>query len=359
MECFQVPELAYGEFSDRFHRQAAEKHVPISGSLELTFRCNLRCVHCYAAHGHKGIPGLKELSTQEVYGIFDQIAEAGCLWLLLTGGELLLRPDFLDIYTYAKKKGLIVTLFTNGTLLTPEIADYLAEWRPFSIEITLYGASQETYERVTGQPKAFERALRGIELLRERNLPLKLKTMLLTVNQHELDEMKALAEKLGLTFHFDPILNTRLDGVQIPYSYQLPVDEVIQFELADADRSKRWPEFFRELKGKIPPTRNAYTCSAGINAFHIDPYGQMSLCLMARAQSFDLRQGSFKEAWENFIPSVRQRQYPEDFKCVTCDLRSMCAQCPALAELETGDAESTLEFQCKLAHARAAAFNFV
>ena len=108
--------------------------------------------------------------------------DEGCRWLLLTGGEPFLRPDFLDIYTNANKKGLLLTLFTNGTLLTPRSADLLAERRPFAIEITLYGATQQTYERITGIPGSYARCRRGIDLLLERNLPLKLKTMVMTLN---------------------------------------------------------------------------------------------------------------------------------------------------------------------------------
>ena len=101
--------------------------------------------------------------------------DEGCLWFLLTGGEPLVRRDFLEIYQYIKRKGLLATVFTNGTLLTPKIADVLAEWRPFAIEITLYGRTQETYERVTGIPGSHARCMRGIELIMERGLPLNLK----------------------------------------------------------------------------------------------------------------------------------------------------------------------------------------
>src|ERR1035437_1714272 len=91
-----------------------------------------------------------ELTYEEHCRILDEVAEAGCLWLLFTGGEIFARKDFLEIYTYAKKQGFLITLFTNGNLITPQIADYLVEWRPFSIEITLYGATRETYEALTG-----------------------------------------------------------------------------------------------------------------------------------------------------------------------------------------------------------------
>ncbi len=131
MDCPHIPELSCDEFSESLLKRIPGKRVPISGSLELTFRCNLRCQHCYVSHGHNGIPRQQELNTSEIQRIIDEVVDAGCLWFLITGGEPLVRRDFLDIYTYAKRKGLIITLFTNGTLITPRIADYLAEWTVF------------------------------------------------------------------------------------------------------------------------------------------------------------------------------------------------------------------------------------
>ncbi|MGB3904717.1 MAG: radical SAM protein, partial [Anaerolineae bacterium] len=165
MECPHIPKTSYAEFSNRLHDKLGGKRVPIAGSLELTFRCNLRCVHCYLGDTRAGIPGKQELTYAEIRDLLDQIVDEGCLWLLLTGGEPLVRPDFLDIYTYAKQKGLLVTLFTNGTLITPQIADYLQQWRPFVVEISLYGRTKETYEKVTGVPGSYERCMRGIQLL--------------------------------------------------------------------------------------------------------------------------------------------------------------------------------------------------
>ena len=122
---------AYGQFLARTVDAASTKRVPVNGSYELTFRCNLNCVMCY-----NNLPGndrqaqARELTLPEIKRIFDQLAEAGCLWLQLTGGEALMRPDFKDIYLYAKAKGFLIRLFTNGTMLTPELADFLAAQPP-------------------------------------------------------------------------------------------------------------------------------------------------------------------------------------------------------------------------------------
>src|SRR3954469_22120863 len=129
--------LSYGAFSEQYQSRWSEQRVPLNGTIEVTRRCPLTCLHCY-----NNLPVAdaearrRELDYDEHCRLLDELAEAGCLWLLYTGGEIFARRDFLDIYTYAKKKGFLITLFTNGTMITERIADYLAEWRPFAIEIT-------------------------------------------------------------------------------------------------------------------------------------------------------------------------------------------------------------------------------
>ena len=186
---------------------------PLSGSIDLTERCNLGCVHCYINQPAGDLDVRKgELSTAQWKEVLDQIAEAGCLFLLISGGEPLLRPDFAELFIYTRKKGMLVTLFTNGTLLTPEIVDVLAEWGLHAMEISLYGATPETYQKVTGQPGSFERCLRGIDLALSRGIKLDLKTVLLTLNQAELEQMKEITNRYGLGFRYDNTLWPRLNG---------------------------------------------------------------------------------------------------------------------------------------------------
>lgn len=356
MDCPHIPELGYGEFGERLRARIAGQRIPLAGSLELTFRCNLRCVHCYVAHGHNGLPGQEELTCAEICGILDQVTDEGCLWLLLTGGEPLLRPDFLDIYGYARRKGLLLTLFTNGTLITPRIADYLAEWRPFKVEITLYGRTQETYERVTGVPGSHARCMKGIELLLQRGLPLKLKTMAMTLNRHELGDMKAYAESLGVNFRFDPLLNARLDGSSDPARFRLSPEEAVACDLEDPQRMESWRQFCQRFVGMPPDPEHIYHCGAGVHTFHIGPHGELSACMIAREPHYDLRQGSFREGWREFIKEVRLQKRTRDVKCARCRLIALCGQCPGWAQLEHGDQETPVEYLCQVAHRRAEAF---
>ncbi len=143
----------------------------------------------------------EEMTTFELFSIVDQLVDAGCMQLLLTGGEPMIRPDFIEVYNYIREKGILVTLFTNGTLITTALADYLFDHPPIQIEITLYGSTQQTFQQVTGIAGSYARCMRGIELLLEHDLPLKLKSIIMTLNQHELQQMKAFAVGLFAPFH--------------------------------------------------------------------------------------------------------------------------------------------------------------
>jgi radical SAM protein with 4Fe4S-binding SPASM domain len=301
-----------------------------------------------------------ELSFEEHCRILDEITEAGCVWLLYTGGEIFARRDFLDIYTYAKRKGLIITLFTNGTMITPAIADHLAEWRPFAIEITLYGRSKETYERVTGIPGSYERCRRGIDLILERKLPLKLKTVGLTLNKHELRDMRRFAEEeLALEFKFDSMINPRIDCSQSPLAVRLTPEEIVGLDLEDSRVAAEWHKLVqRTSQTPISPDAHdkMYQCGGGITSFAIDPQGQMSICVLSQMDKYDLRTGSFRDGWQQFLLKVRKKTITRPTKCVSCSIKSICGMCPANGELENGDPEAPVDFLCKTAHLRSLVF---
>jgi len=348
----------YADWSLGVHQRLGGNRVPFSGTLELTQRCNNRCAHCYNNLSINDQDARqRELPYAEWCHIIDEIAAAGCLWLLVTGGEIFLRKDFLDIYTYAGQKGLLISLFTNGTLITPEIADHLVRQPPFSIEITLYGRTRQTYERVAGVAGSFERCMHGVRLLMERDLPLKLKTMALTLNKHEIREMKQFAEvELGLEFKFDPIINPRCDGSQGPLAVRLTPAEVVELDLRDPDRITEWNEFCDKFNGQGLSPGQAdmlWRCGGGQNSFAIDPYGRLRMCILSFSDAYDLRRGSFQEGWEQFLYPLTQKKITRKTKCVSCSIIDMCGMCPANAELECRDAEAPVDFLCQVAHLRA------
>jgi len=355
-----MEQLTYGAFSADLHQRQAGQRSPMQVSIEVTRRCPLECQHCY-----NNLPmgdqdaRQREMTTEEHFRVLDELVEMGCFWLLYTGGEIFARKDFLEIYTYAKKKGFLITLFTNGTLITEKIADYLEEWPPFAIEITLYGRTKETYEALTAIPGSYDRCLRGIKLLRERGLPLKLKTMATSINKHEVFAMWQFAEEeLGVEFKMDGQINPRIDCSQSPLAVRLTPEEVVALDL---HAPKGVSEYRRLAKHDLenPPSLaqgdTVYFCGGGMNSFAINAYGEMGICVISQQETFSVRGVGVKSVWEESLLQLRSRKRTRVTKCIQCRIQSLCGMCPANGELENGDRESPVEFLCHVAHLRAAA----
>ena len=352
MDCPQIPELNYAEVSLRIHGKAGKKEIPIVGQIDITNRCNLRCVHCYIRDTRSG----EELSYEEICRILDQTADAGCLWLCITGGEPLVRPDFRDIYSYARRKGFLITLFSNATLLTPDMVEFLAEQPPFVLDITLYGMTAETYEMVTGVPGSFAHCMKGIEQALAWRLPLKLKTMVLTLNAHEFHDMRRYAKNLGVPFRYDVLINPKIDGSDKPIRYRLTPEEIVSLELKDPELADKLSEGLPKLYGIYSKRENLYLCKAGKNSFHITSDGKLNVCTLSHLPGYDLRKGSFDEGFYNVFPKVRAIRRTSYSECQVCPALNVCGQCPAWAELEVGDPEAKVEFLCRTAKLRVDAF---
>jgi len=350
-----IPEISLAQFYEE--KQFLARRVPAQGCIETSFRCNLNCVHCYvnqpAQHREEAA---RELSREQLERLIDEIADAGCLDLLLTGGEVLIRPDFPDIYRSALRRGLRVTVFTNGTLITDKIADLFDEYRPFSVEITLYGATQETYEKVTRVPGSFEKCLRGIRRLVARCIPLTLKAMVLAWNHQEVGAMREFARGLGLEFRHDALLNARVDcGANRNPELQLSVERTVELDLEDPARR-------RDLSQALPLLPNQpeiaeegflYTCGAGQFVFTIDPYGRLHMCELTRRHPFDIRNGGFARGWNEHFPALRRQRWSRPSPCRTCPLTALCGSCAGACELEHGDPETPIAYFCRIAHGRA------
>ena len=348
MNCPGLPEIDLSQWDVLISRQ--EPRYPFSGSFELTDRCNLDCVHCYINQPAASQAAReKELTTAQAIDVLDQAADAGCLFLNLTGGEVLLRRDFPDIYRHAIQRGIIVTLFTNGNLLTPEIADLLAEWRPLSVEISLHGATQQTYESVTRLPGAYARLRKGIDLLLDRNIPMYLKTTLNTKNFHELEKARDLAEKLGVKFRYDGILWPKIDGDQSPFNYQIPFEDLVGLDSMEPERREERQKLAEVAKGRTTRDEYVYRCGAGLTSFHINSAGKMSICIMARRPAFDILQMGFPEAWER-MGQLRNLKRQMKTKCDDCPIRGYCVQCPGWSQLVHDDNETPVDFVCNLSH---------
>lgn len=336
-----IESLRSGDIGRGFADAIARERIPVSGSIELLHPCNLKCVHCYCPEGEPNA-----LAFEEIRRIVDEAADAGLLWLLITGGEPLFHPRFLDIYTHVKSRGIFVNLFTNGTMITEKIADHFAQYPPFSIEISLYGATEETYERVTRVKGSYRRCLRGIERIVARGLPLKLKTPVMTINRPELDDIAAIAERYGLAFRYDPIITAKMNGDRSPLRYRLSPAEVLEIDLTHSDTARAWEERCSTPDELLPPD-NVFTCGAGKTSFHIDPYGGLHGCLMTRSIGFSLREMPFREAFERILPALGGARR-EGSRCNGCDTHDTCGRCPGFTEWETGDHHAHADYLCTI-----------
>lgn len=347
-----LPIMSYACFSEKIYQKVLQERIPIGGTIEVTSRCNLRCPFCYIDHHHTN----KELTYRQICRIIDEITEEGCLRLLLTGGEPFMRNDFLDIYSYAKKKGLIIVIFTNGTLITPQIADFLEEWPPYLIDISLYGITKETYENVTHVRGSFEKCMRGISLIIEKGLPLHLKTPVTTLNKDEVWSIKRFAEDLGIDYRYDPFINPRFDGSKEPYQFRLSSKEAVDLEMAEEKTSNAWLKHHQRFKKQTSQSdKRLFTCGIGRFSFYISSDGRLKCCLLLEKPSLSLIQGSFKESWHRLSVEVRGLKRKKESRCATCKIATVCNQCPAWSKLEEGDREKSVTYICESAHLRAEA----
>lgn len=354
-----MEQVSYGAFSAGVHEHYSGERVPLQVSIEVTRRCPLECLHCYNNLPMGDVDARqRELTKEEHIHLLDELSDMGCFWILYTGGEIFARRDFLEIYTYAKKKGFLITLFTNGTIMTEEIANYLNEFPPFAIEITLYGRTRETYEALTAIPGSYERCLRGIKMLKDRGLPLKLKTVATSVNKHEVLAMRQFAEEeLGVEFKVDGQINPRIDCSQSPLAVRLTPEEVVALDMS---MPKGMSEYRRlalhDLETPLVPARadSVYFCGGGMNSFAINAYGEIGICVISQQDTFDIRGRGVKQVWESALLELRSRKRARVTKCVECRIQSVCGMCPANGEMENGDKESPVEFLCHVAHLRAA-----
>jgi len=340
-----APERVTQEWTTAFRTHAAETRTPISATLELTRRCNFRCAHCYlgdqaAQHALRD----QELSTKAVKAALDEWAEAGCLYLTLTGGDPMIRPDFAEIYRHARELGMVVTVFCNGTLVTDEIIALFQEFPPRKVEISIYGATPETFETVTGVSDSYERAWAGIRRLHTAGIRIGLKTLLLTTNQHEFEAMEAQAAELGVGFRHDAALFPGLsDGSRAPLAFRVSPEEAVRRDVATPERREMWREKIEQTAAR-PEGDRLYPCSAGLTSFHADPFGTLSPCLMAIRYQVPTEKHSFREIWTEKLPEIRERKRSRRIESFSGKFRGACAHCPAFNQLETGDEEQESDY---------------
>ncbi|MGA2532343.1 MAG: radical SAM protein [Candidatus Aminicenantales bacterium] len=343
-----------------------EKRAAVSFDLEATARCNLNCRHCYInmPAGDRAAKR-RELDVTEIARIGGEAAALGAVWCLITGGEPLLRKDFFDICLALKKKGLLLSVFTNATLVGPEHVRFFKRYPPRDIEVTAYGVTKGTYERVTRVPGSFAAFTKGLDLLLESGVKVRLKAMALTSNVEELDAIAEFCRaRTKDYFRFDPFLHYRFDRDARRNSEieaeRLSAADVVALETRDCERFGAMEKNCGQLA--VPAfseseCRHLFRCDAGKRTFVVGFDGNFRLCASLYHPDFlyDLRKGSLAEAWHGFSPRILERksdrrEYLE--RCARCPVINLCLWCPAHAYLETGRLDAPVDKYCQLAHAR-------
>jgi radical SAM protein with 4Fe4S-binding SPASM domain len=346
-----------------------KKRIPISFDLDLTARCNNDCNHCYI-----NIPAedeesrKKELSLDQIANIAGQAVHLGTLWCLLSGGEPLIREDFEEIYVMLKRKGLLVSLYTNATLINDHHIELFKQYPPRDIEVTVYGITLETYAKVTNRPDNFEPFIRGLNRLLDNNIPVRLKTMALRSNLHEFSQIAAFCRKHTKDyFRFDPHLHLRYDRDpernRRILSERLIPEEIAAIDHEDPSRSdslKKDCQILISDSLKTGDRSHLFTCGLGRNSFSVSHDGQFRLCpsLWEPGCIYDLKKGSLAEAWETFAPHILAMPPSKPDireKCLKCPIFNLCQWCPANAYLEHGQLECRPDYFCEVAHARSEA----
>jgi radical SAM protein with 4Fe4S-binding SPASM domain len=339
----------------------------VSFDLELTDRCNNNCRHCYI-----NLPAddkeaqKKELSLKQIEKIAQEAVSLGALWCLITGGEPLLRKDFFDIYIALKKNGLLVSVFTNAALISKKHIKLFKAYPPRDIEVTVYGVTPQTYERVTRRRGSFRSFMRGLNLLLENGVRVRLKAMALRSNVSELPAIAAFCrQRTKDYFRFDPFLNLRFDrnpnrNREIK-SERLSAKEIVAIEQSDPERSQALEKSCDKLINPEASHINCnhlFRCGTGNGSFIVSYDGLFRLCssLWHADCLYDLKTGTLSEAYRSFVPKVREmRSNREEFlkKCRKCQIINLCMWCPANSDLESGRLDQPIDYFCQVAHARA------
>jgi radical SAM protein with 4Fe4S-binding SPASM domain len=330
---------------DEIVAKTQQQHRLFAAHWELTYRCNVRCSHCYldVLPAQANVPD--ELTTAECLSLVDALAALGALNLTFSGGEVFTRRDFFEIAEYARTKRFLLRIFTNGIAITPELADRIATLHPYAVEISLYGASAETHEQVTRYARSFELTTQALRLLRERGVRTVIKTVLMRHNVHELNALKALAEELGAQFRFDITITPKDSGMRAPLEHRLSYDDLVWL-FRETFAPVSWSE--RTVRLDQP------TCGIASNALLIDPVGNIFPCVQVRIPIGNVRARSLQDMWQaspvwKELAHLHLNQLPV---CRTCELRTLCVRCHGLAQLEDGDLRGPASSNCFSALAR-------
>jgi radical SAM protein with 4Fe4S-binding SPASM domain len=322
---------------------AYRRCIPLNLSLELTLRCNIRCTHCYNFDRDLPRPaGAPELTYEEIVALLDEFRRLGTLYLSLTGGEALVHPRFWDIFDEAASRRFVLTLLSNGTLLTDDVCDRLAGYVGLAgVSLSLYGGRPETHDSVTKLRGSFERTWAGARRLQELGAGVALKFIIMKANAAEAAEMVRSAEEAGFDYSVDTSITGRYDGTR--GSLDTRVDH------ATLEALYRGP-----LRGQLhahaaDPGDDEFKCNCARGNAAVTSTGDVYPCIATPLRAGNVRESSFTEVWTSSEVFRRIRELGlRDFKtCAPCGLKGWCRRSPGAAVLLHGDYTGVDPWTCK------------
>src|SRR6266852_923577 len=328
--------------------KALKLNIPLSVQLDLTYRCNERCIHCYLDHDDHG-----EMTTAEIKGLLDQMAEAGVFYLTISGGEILMRRDFFELLEYARARTFSVKLKTNGVLIREKEAARLRALGVEYVQISIYSHRPEVHDAITKMPGSLEQSIRGMRLLRQQGIHVIMANVLMRQNALDYPGVKALAAELGAQFMLDPTVTPMMDGDRSILN--LNVDEAALREVFRNESlvGGNIEEFCAPPLSPGEDEMDQLPCSAGHTACYVSPYGDVYPCVQFPLPSGNVRRMKFVDIWRdspqlNEVRSIKLRDMPT---CSKCTHGGTCTRCPGLAYLE-GNMRGPSYQDCEKSYAR-------
>jgi len=325
---------------EELREKATLKRIPIVCHLDLTYRCNLSCIHCYIVSEPRA-----ELRTAEVRTLLENLAAEGVLYLTLSGGELLTRHDALDVAEHARTLTFAVRLLTNGTLITPTVADRIVSLCPERVGISVYSMKPQVHDLITGVPGSCERSIKAVRLLRDRGVRVKVASVIMRQNVGEYRDVFEFAKSLGADFQADYRIAPKNNFDLSPLSCHLKPEQV-EILLSD-------PIFFRAIEEEEhQPYSGVFEtvpCGAGHMSAYISPYGDVYPCVQLPILCGNIRKKSFSEIWHESpeLHEVRSVTLGRLAGCANCDALRFCRPCMGLSYLEEGSMYVPLKRACE------------
>ncbi len=328
--------------------KALQMNIPLSVQLDLTYRCNERCIHCYLDHHDHG-----EMTTAEIKDLLDQMADAGVFYLTISGGEILMRRDFFDILEYARLRTFCIKLKTNGILIRKQEADRIKALGVESVQISIYSHVPEVHDAITKLPGSLKQSIEAIRRLRAHGIHVIMANVLMVQNVHDYAGVRALAAELGAQFIMDPTITPMMDGDRSILN--LNVDEAALREVFQNESlvGGNIEEFCAPPLAPGEDDMDQLPCSAGHTACYVSPYGDVYPCVQFPLPSGNVRRMKFVDIWSdspqlNEVRSIKLRDMPT---CSKCTHGGTCTRCPGLAYLE-GNMRGPSYQDCEKSYAR-------